>query len=197
MMGIRIDMAQSVRFFRAWLFAVGLVLCVCGSPGLASAGSDAEREYGVKAAYLYNFAKFLTWPESSFASAEEPIHICVMGRDDFGGSVDAVISGKNVRGRSLALWKLRGDGVDDRKAGSCHILFVSSSEQGRESYIFASIKGRSVVTVGEVEGFAGIGGMLNYVARGTKLRFQLNRKVAEDAGIGVSARLVKIAEIVE
>ncbi len=179
------------------LLAVMLGFILLAVAGAAAADPEMEREYGVKAAYLYNFAKFVSWPETAFSSAREPIQICVLGRDDFGGSLEAVVSGKRVHGRYVVVRKLQGGGPGDGEAANCNILFVSESEQGREPSIFAAVAGRSVVTVGEVDGFAKNGGMINCIARGTKLKFQLNRKVAEDGNISVSSRLVKLAELVD
>jgi len=190
--GLRKPLARLLRTLANALLMAMVVAIPAGA-----ARADTAREYGVKAAYLFNFAKFVTWPDTSFPAAQDPIRICVLGRDDFGGTLDAVVKGKTVRGRKLEVQKLRGAGDDDPLARSCHILFISASEQGREAVIFAAIEDRSIVTVGEVEGFATKGGMFNYVARGTKVKFQLNRSVAEARGVGVSARLIKLAELVE
>ncbi len=90
------------------LLVVILGFCVLTVAGTATANS--EREYVEKAAYLYNFTKFINWPEAVFSSARDPIEICVLGRDDFGASLEALVSGKSLRGRYLVVRKLRGGG---------------------------------------------------------------------------------------
>ncbi len=151
----------------------------------------------MKAAYLFNFAKFINWPEGSFAREDQPIQICVLGRDDFNDALGHVSRGRSVQGREIEVKKLRGGGGDDAKARSCNILFVSRSESGRETDLLSSLQGQPVVTVGEVEGFTQFGGVFNYVSEGTRIRFELNRKAAEAKGLSVSSRLVRLAQITD
>jgi YfiR/HmsC-like len=90
-------------------------------------------EYHVKAAYLYNFAKFVEWPSQVFKSATDPIAICVLGTDLFGESLDQTVNGKSLAGRPLTVRHIG----DSQQAGACQILFVSSSERKRLAAIFS------------------------------------------------------------
>ena len=170
-----------------------LLLALLGGSSVARAG--AASEYDMKAAYLFNFAKFINWPEGSFAKEDQPIQICVLGRDDFGDALGRVSRGRTVQGRAVEIKKLAGGGASDAQARSCNILFVSRSESGREADLLSVVGERPVVTVGEVEGFTEIGGVFNYVAEGSRVRFELNRKSAASKGLSVSSRLVRLADV--
>lgn len=178
--------------FQGWALSV-LLLALLGGSSVAQAAEAGE--YDIKAAYLFNFAKFINWPEGSFAQEDQPIQICVLGRDDFGDALGRVSRGRTVQGRAIQVKKLKGGGRDDAKARSCNILFVSSSESGRERELLAVLEGQAIVTVGEVDGFTEFGGVFNYVSEGTRIRFELNRTAAKDKGLSVSSRLVRLAEI--
>jgi hypothetical protein len=126
------------------------VLC-CGS----IKGADvASLEYGVKAAFLYNFVKFVEWPNGAFTSPDAPVAICVLGADPFGRTLDEIVQGERVESRSLVVRR-----VDNAaSAASCHLLFVSSSERTRFEAILRAIDTRRVLTVAERMKFLGAGG---------------------------------------
>lgn len=174
--------------------AIGmLMLALLGGPTVAHA--EATNEYDMKAAYLFNFAKFINWPEGSYTREDQAIQICVLGRDDFGDALGRVSRGRTVQGRAIHVRKIAGGGAEDSKASSCNILFVSSSESGREKALLSSLQDKPIVTVGEVEGFTQIGGVFNYVAEGPRIRFELNREAAAAKGLSISSRLVRLAEV--
>src|SRR6185503_1902006 len=119
--------------------------------------AEAEKgssEYELKAAFIYNFAKFVEWPVEAFPDKGAPIVVGVVGDDPFNGSLDSVV-GKSANGRQVAIRRLSAS----QDLRSCHMLFVSSSEWKRLGEIVASVDGASVLTVGEMEGFASNGGM--------------------------------------
>jgi len=149
-------------------------------------------EYQVKAAFLYNFAKFVEWPPQVFSSAAEPISICVLGPDPFGATLRETVSGKDVSGRPFLVRPLQ----DVRQVAGCRILFVSSSERGVLSSILAGTKTTGVLTVGETESFLRQGGIINFKIDGGKVRFAINLDAAQQAGIRVSSKLLSLAETV-
>jgi hypothetical protein len=179
---------------QSWALSMLLLALLAGS-SLVYADAAVAGEYDMKAAYLFNFAKFINWPEGSFVQEDQPIQICVLGRDDFGGALERVSRGRGVQGREVEVKKLMGGGGDDAKARSCNILFVSCSEAGREMELLSALMGQPIVTVGEVDGFTEYGGVFNYISEGTRIRFELNRKAAEANGLSVSSRLVRLAQI--
>jgi hypothetical protein len=156
------------------------------APGL-HAQSAAQREYEIKAAYLYNFIKYVDWPSSG-----DTITIGVLGYDPFGTAL-APLNGKTVKGRRLLIKHL--DSVRD--AQQCHIIFVSSSEKQRLQEIFESLKSARVLTVGETQGFADGGGIINFIEENNKIRFEINAEAARRTGLNISSELLKLARLVK
>ena len=159
------------------------------------AGGPAQRptEYQVKAAFLYNFAKFTEWPDEVLPGEEEPMVIGVLGEDPFGDTLDETVLGKTVKGRHLRVRRVEriSDGL--RK---CHIVFVSSSETTRLHELFEILRGAPVLLVGDTDGFARAGGMINFVLIQNRIRFEINVDAAEKVGLELSSRLLKLAKIV-
>jgi hypothetical protein len=146
-------------------------------------------EYELKAAFLYNFAKFVEWPAGAFSDDSAPIVVAVVGDDPFKGCLDVVV-GKSANGRQVAIRRLTP--VEDLR--SCHVLFVCSSEKKRLSQIVANIDGASVLTVGEMEGFASNGGMIRLTMEDDKVRFEINVGMARRARLKVSSKLLSLAK---
>lgn len=160
-------------------------------PADGGAQDAAVTEYQVKAAYLYNFAKFVEWPAESFSSASAPFEICVFGQDPFGEELQNLTRGKQVNGRRF---EIRGGVTAPAQASSCHILFVSTSATRRFLAVAQELQGRSVLIVGESEGFAERGGMINFVLEGDRVLFEVNQKAAQQAGLKISAKLLSVAK---
>jgi hypothetical protein len=176
-------------------FARGLLLGVAlslSAPGAAGGQTPplASDEYAIKAAFLYNFAKFVEWPERVFAQPQAPLALCVLGADPFGGELDTVVQGKSVQGRPVVVRRLDGLGAVSR----CHILFVSSSERERFAEVLDVVAGRSVLTVGEDGEFARAGGIISFVLREQRVRFAIDAGAAARAGLRLSSRLLDLAE---
>lgn len=166
-------------------------LCVLLSACLGSqAQESAPTEYQVKAAFLYNFGRYVEWPPRARPPAS--FTICVLGEDPFGPVLDELIKGKSIQGMKLVT--RRPKQLED--AVNCQILFISSSENGRLEHILAVLHGRSVLTVGEAERFAHRGGMINFRLEGSKVRFEVNLDATEQAGLTVSSQLLKLARII-
>ena len=153
-----------------------------------SSEAQGAREYELKAAFLYNFAKFVEWPAGTFSDDGAPIIVAVVGDDPFKGSLDSV-GGKSANGRQVVVRRLNV-GQDLR---SCQVLFVSSSERKRLAQIMASVAGASVLTVGEMEGFANNGGMIRLTMEDSKVRFDINAGTARRARLKVSSKLLSLA----
>lgn len=168
------------------------VLALAGVPSRANAQSLVTSEYAVKAAFLYNFARFVEWPEGAFLNPREPVTFCVMGQDPFGPELEATIDGKTVMGRQVVIRRPS----QILELAACRILFVSASERPRFQQILASVGHRPVLTVGEDEGFARTGGIINFVVERSRVRFQINQGAAERAGLKISSRLLELGEVV-
>lgn len=155
------------------------------------ADAQATAEYQVKAAFLYNFAKFVEWPESAFANAEAPLTICVIGDDPFGSSLDA-LRDKTVKNRKIAVKRVSGVA----QAGLCQVLFISTAEEDRMDEILVSLKGHATLVAGDAERFARRGGMIGFLMERNKVVFEINENAAKKAGLQISSQLLKLARTV-
>jgi hypothetical protein len=181
------------RVFRR--VGASLLVATCLAAGRAPearAQGAALGEYRVKAAFLYNFAKFVEWPEGAFADAGAPLVIGILGEDPFEDALDGVIRGKTASGRALAVKRSK----DLQGVGACHILFISSSERKRIEQIVEGLQGASVLTVGETEAFTRLGGVVGFVVEEGRVRFEINADSAERARLRVSSKLLALARVV-
>lgn len=170
------------------VFLILFLLAFAGHGALGQ-GVQAE-EYQVKAAFLYNFAKFVEWPTQAFATASAPLVIGVLGENPFHDTLRQVVEGKTIDGHPLRVKELRSL----KEVGACHILFISTSERRQLPDILKLLKGAAVLTVGEMDGFTEAGGMINFVlVEGTKIRFQINKSAATSGGLKVSSKLLGLA----
>jgi hypothetical protein len=153
---------------------------------------DALSEYQVKAAYLFNFLKFVEWPDDAFADSLAPIVIGVVGEDPFGSALPQVTIGKTVQGRDLVIRKYHS-GEDVRGA---HILFISPSEKKRLPMILSSLHGSSVLTVADTDGFLDAGGMIQFLNENDRVRFAINVDATSRARLKMSSKLLSLAKVV-
>jgi hypothetical protein len=153
---------------------------------------DSLPEYQVKAAYLFNFLKFVEYPGESFADPLAPIVIGVVGEDPFGSALPQVVIGKTVQGRDLVIHVYRA-GEDLRGA---HILFISASERKRLPMIFSGLHGSSVLTVGDTPGFLEAGGMIQFMNENGRVRFAIDVDATSRARLKLSSKLLSLARVV-
>ena len=176
-----------MRFRAARLFLLSLLFFRVGI--LADAQEDSQpTEYQIKAAFIFNFAKFVEWPAAAFPKASSPIIVGVLGENPFHDTLEKTIKNKTVDEHPVVVREFRAA----TDATNCHILFISSSEKARLPQILKQLNGRSVLTVAEMPGFTEAGGMINFVPEGTKIRFQINNDAANGAGLKVSAKLLNL-----
>lgn len=145
-------------------------------------------EYQVKAAYLYNFGKFVEWP-AKVTAASDFFSICVLGEDPFGSTFDATIAGESINGKKVVVKRI----TKPQDAVSCRILFISSSEESRLKEILAALDDTSVLTVSDISRFTRRGGMIRFVMEANRVRFEVNLTTAEHAGLTLSSQLLKVA----
>jgi hypothetical protein len=169
---------------------VGLLCLTRAVSAVASDGITLE--YRIKAAFLFNFTRFIGWPAESFADPASPIVIGVTGEDPFGAELANVLKGRRVNGRPIVVRSITNS--DD--ARTAHLLFIGTTEPEELAQLMRSLHGLPVMTVGESAVFAGEGGMIRFVLRGDKVRFEINAGAAEQARLRVSAQLEKLATVV-
>jgi hypothetical protein len=179
-----------------WVFgriaAFGFVVAL-GSCLIGASPEEALDEYQVKAAFLYNFAKFVQWPAGTFLSPNEPMAICVLGQDPFGHSLEDTVEGRAIEGRPLIVRHV----ASIKLAAECHVLFISSAENRRSPPMLSDLRASGILTVGESNAPAADGPIINFRVEGGKVRFDINVDAAERQKLRISSRLLSLAHIVE
>ena len=177
---------------RSILVAALLTVAFVFPAQLAWTQSRPTTEYEVKAAFLFNFAKFIEWPPNGFASPQSPMAICVLGENPFGNILDDTLGGKMIGNRPLEARRLR----DKAEARHCQVVFVSSSESARLAEIIESLRGANVLLVGESNGFAASGGTIQFTIGDSRVRFTINIDAVNRANLMFSSKLLSLAKIV-
>lgn len=167
--------------------AVLVPFAACGD-----GGAERASEYAVKAAFIYDFSKFVTWPSKAFQAPDSPVSICVLGDNPFGGTLARMVAGKSIGGRGFKV--LYPPGAPD--AGQCQIVFISRSKHDQIGGILESLRGRSVLTVGDTPGYAAQGVMINLYLEDDRVHFEINDQAALKAGIRISSKLLSLARLV-
>lgn len=173
------------------VLALGVWLLSCGALP-AQTLPTAAQEYEIKAAFLYNFAKFVYWPEGALP-AGTPIVIAVFGKDPFGPTLENLVSGKTIDGRPLVVRRTNRL----RDLLPCHILFISSSEKERLPEILQAVGSASVLTVSEMEEFLQLGGTVKFVMEENRVRFRINVEPATRSRLQISSKLLNLAKDVK
>ena len=181
-------LAGLLRFLTLRFFSViWLALFLAPITTRSEAQQTRPTESQVKAAYLFNFGKFVRWPV--LAAGVDSLKICVLGSNSFGTVLDATVKGETISGKRVTTRNI----PSIHEADGCHILFVSMSEETRLSTILASAKRLPALTVSDIPRFAERGGMIGLVNQEDRIRFEVNMAPIEDARLTVSSELLKVA----
>src|SRR5947209_5265337 len=164
--------------FRLWLTVLALAWGVLGVPAL-HAQTAKPTDYDVKAAYLYNFGRFVEWPTQSATSKSEHFTVCILGEDPFGPGLDSTLAGEMIGGKSVVAKRISSPQQSD----DCRIVFLSSAESGHLKKIVAELDKKAVLTVSDMPQFAQLGGMIQFVLDGKKVRFEVNLTATQRAGL--------------
>ena len=148
-------------------------------------------ESQVKAAYLYNFGKFVRWP-TDHPNADS-MAICILGKDPFGEVLDSTVEGASIDGRKITVKRLVNAADISKDIAPCSILFVSISEEGRLAPLLAAAQRQGLLTVSDIPHFAEHGGIIGLVMQENKIRFEVNRGAAEQSHVALSSELLKVA----
>ena len=172
-----------------WIFMLLLWALVCTSTPRRIFAQQAPSEYEVKAAYLFNFLKFVEWPTDMSPSPSGKWVIGVVGVSPFGEELAQVVSGKVVQGHELQVKNFQA--AEDLR--TCHILFISDSERKRIPAILTALNSSSVLTVGDMDNFTRAGGMIQFVMEDGRVRFVIDVGAASRARLKVSSKLLSLA----
>jgi len=165
-----------------------------------------RREYQIKAAFMYNFAKFVDWPEEKLGDSNEPIIIGIIGDDSFEDAFEPIkrkkIKGRRVLVQHFASLKQNENARQEEERRfeekikalkRCHMLFVCRSEKKNLEKILKLLQGSAVLTVGEVGGFLESGGIINFLIEDKKIRYEINLCAAKCQRLRISAQLLRLA----
>jgi hypothetical protein len=169
------------------ILSLSLIWLLAG--GTAQTQQSPPTEYQLKAAFVFNFARFVEWPKSAFATPTSPLVIGILGDNPFRDDLTKMVGNKSVDTHPVVTREFHSV----TEATNCHILFISTSEKKKLPEILQSLKGTSVLTVAEMERFIETGGMINFFPEGTKIRFQINQDTATSAGLKVSSKLMSLS----
>jgi len=170
--------------------AAVLALILAAASAGAQTSPISAHEYQVKAAYLYNFVRFVEWPTHN-GDPKAPIVIVVFGRDPFGPALDQAVWGKKVNGRPL---KVRRISLF-RDVLPAHLVFLSAQERRRAPELIKAVEGAGVLTVGEADEFLEQGGAVRFATEDNRVRFVINLEAVRSAGLSISSRLLSLARV--
>ena len=181
------------RRWRLWrgaacLLAVTLA-CAFFSDTSLHAQQPKANEFQVKAAYLYNFGKFVAWPNETGTSDAESFEICVLGADPFGQALDTTLAGGSIGGKSVMAKRI----TKPQDVDSCRILFISSSEENHLKDVLMALDKTRVLTVSDIPRFSERGGMIGFTLEGNRVRFDVNLDSTQGAGLTLSSELLRVA----
>jgi len=191
------NLLQGLMNLRATTLISGLLLLLAFSGPPLRAGESQPTEYQVKAAFVFNFAKFVEWPSTGFPSADTPISIGVVCESGsaFETDLKSTTANKTINGRRLIINRV----TSTQEMKACHILFVCRSEKSekqekrRLEELFQSLRGGNVLTIGESDAFIPAGGIINFVTEDRKIRFEIKDAAARQAGLKISSKLLTLA----
>ena len=169
-----------------------VLLIICGillaAPVPAQADADTRAAYQIKAAYLYNFIKFIDWPEESFPAVQSPVYIGILGENPFGSDINKLES-KNVQRHPIRL----RFGKDPEDLRGCHLIYISPSEWENIDRILQAIPRNGTLTVSGAPQFNDAGGVIRFVEKDNRIKFAINLQVAREANLRISSRLLQLA----
>ncbi len=172
--------------FGVWSFFIALALLGSDS---CPAEIPAPSEYGLKAAFLYNFAKFVEWPPKTFSDLASPFAIGIIGDNPFGSNLQSTIENKTLDGHPIVVKPVR----DISELKTCQMVFISRSERKRLGEILKGTQGVAALTVSEMDNFLEAGGMIQFLMQERKVRFAINGQAARKAGLKISSKLLNLA----
>ena len=171
------------------MLLLSLVL-ICKTTAYAN---DQPLEYKVKAVYLYNFTKFVSWPDTTLPGDTKILNICVLGKNPFGPLLEPITHMK-TQDRTITIENIEDVRALEKK--SCPILFISASEQDAVAELLLKTAQMHILTVSDIDGFARHGGIIGFVVKEDKVSLEINLSAARQAGLTISAKLLEIATVI-
>jgi hypothetical protein len=171
------------------LTAVLLGILLLPWPRAAAADDPALVANKVKTAMLLNFTKYVEWPAASFPARATPLVLGVIGKDPLVAEIEGTLGGMTVERRVLVVRQFS----EPVEARDCHMIFISASEKKRIPKFLEHFKNKPVLTVSDAEGFIEEGGIICLRKEANNIKFDINQKAAEKAGLKISSKLLQLA----
>jgi hypothetical protein len=188
-----VDKRGSISRLATILSAAALAITLLSTPIRAQQVITIDREYTIKAAFLYHFLTYIDWPEGTFSDLKQPFVIGVYQTDPFGAVLDKIAATKNVDGRPIEIRRLNSSD----KLLECHIVFLAGAvDTPVQQSVLKLLANSHVLCVGETEDFVEHGGAAQFFVEGNKVRFAFNTDVVDRSNLKVSSKLLSLAKIV-
>jgi YfiR/HmsC-like len=178
-----------MAFLRPLRALVVVLLAVALLARPAAAQQSSSGEAAIKAVYLYNFTKFVDWPEAAFGGSSAPFVVCTFGDNDFRRELRGVMYREQVHGRPITI--MEPDANDDLR--TCHLVYFGNDDPDRMARRLAALRQAPVLTVGEGQRFLDQGGQIAFVIEDNRVRFDIRQEPAATAGLTVSSKLLRVA----
>jgi hypothetical protein len=187
-MELLIDIRRAAARIGIRTHAVLTTFCLILVPCVAVAETESV-EYSVKAAYLAKFGIYVEWPGTAFSTPGSAFSLCVVGDDPFGATLDTAVAGQRIDGRPIQVRRLKTAGRDS----ACHILYIGNVETARAAQIAESVRGSAVLTVSDARSTGNGVGVINFVLRDNRVRFNIDEDAATQNGLNISSKLLGLA----
>ena len=166
-----------------------IVIALTFAAPQAGADDPAALALAVKAAFLYKFEPFITWPEQAFPAPDSPFNLCLIGGDPFGSLLDRAVDGQQTAGHRIAVMRLSLLSQD----AHCQMLYIAPAAAPAAHEIQAAVQGAPVLTVTDSIGDASAKGMINFVIADNRVRFEIDDAAAKRSGLQISSKLLSLA----
>jgi len=184
--------ARSRRLSGARLAVAFHLVMAVQNPLNAGPTDQQLDEYQVKAAFIYNFARFVQWPSEASRNPSDPITICILGPDLFGRTLDGIVAGRAIEGRTFVVRRIAAV----KEAPACQILFFSAIQGARSSPILAELKTPGILTIGDSDASGLDGVVVNFKLEDSRVRFAINMEAATYQKLQISSRLLNLAYLI-
>jgi hypothetical protein len=174
-----------------WLKLItGILLVACNFASL-HAQPKPSLEYQVKAAFLFNFTRFIHWPASAYTSADAPFVIGIAQNDPFGAYLDDLVNGEQVDGHHIIIRRY----ADGQDVSDCQLLYIGSTDQTKLKALLAQMAHRNILTVSDTDDFIKAGGILRFYKDENKIKMEIKLAAAKAAQLDISAKLLQVAKV--
>jgi hypothetical protein len=174
-----------------WFAGLVFLFFLRPQPMAAAQEFTAVNPYRVEAAFLRNFARYVTWPSHAFDENDAPWHIGILGPDPFNDFLESTFRGRTEQGRAFEIF--RADRLDELP--TCQILFIAFRDGAKRRAVLAELKNKPVLTVGEASDFLSEGGIIRLHVR-DRVSMSVNLDQARYAALSIQTKMLEVSELV-